>query len=106
MDITHKITVPGFSSRSQISTFSQFPQRDEAVMHDSELHAPGFSNSEPVEDAPQDVHPEIPEPEAVEPGFSNAKAVEGDKPSPAETGSDGESAAKSAAKKTSARKKG
>lgn len=46
-------------------------------MNDHEPKA-GFSNSEPVEDAPKDVHPDVDPPEEPEPGFSNSKAVKGD----------------------------
>jgi hypothetical protein len=47
-------------------------------MHDDDLHKAGFSNSEPAEDAPKDVHPDVDPPEELEPGFSNSKAVRGD----------------------------
>jgi hypothetical protein len=47
-------------------------------MHDDDLHKAGFSNSEPAEDAPKDVHPDVETPEEPEPGFSNSKAVKGD----------------------------
>lgn len=35
----------------------------------------GFSNSEPVKEAPQDVIPDAEPPQAPEPGFTNAKSV-------------------------------
>lgn len=35
----------------------------------------GFSNSSAVKEAPQDVTPDIPDPEPLEPGFTNAKSV-------------------------------
>lgn len=67
---------PGSSSRSTTQQFRQFPQRDEATMSDG-IQA-GFSNSEPVADAPQDVRPEVQEPESQEPGYSNGKAIRND----------------------------
>lgn len=35
----------------------------------------GWSNSDPAEDAPADVHPDVAEPHHPEPGFSNGMAV-------------------------------
>lgn len=104
-------TVPGFSSRSTDHTFMQYPQRDEAQM--SEQMGPGFSNSEPVDHAPNDNHPEVSEPDALEPGFSNGKAVKADDAEAeakviAEDDSteDQPVAKKASAKKSAAKKKG
>lgn len=105
----HAITVPGFSSRSQTQVFTQFPQRDGADMHDNDIHQPGFSNSEPVEDAPQDVHPDVEPLEEPEPGFSNSKAVKAaDAPVEEAQPTDEEPAPakKTTAKKAAAKKKG
>lgn len=104
-------TSPGFSSRSSQSITKQFPQRDEAGMSETEKEA-GWSNSEPVEDAPHDVAVEVAEPEELEPGFSNAKAVRNDEEPDEEPAPDSddepEKAAvkKTAAKKAPAKKKG
>lgn len=111
--VPHAITVPGFSSRSQTSVFTQFPQRDGADMSDMQPEA-GFSNSEPVEDAPQDNHPEVSPPEEPDPGFSNSKAVRNDEadeapatePADADEAADEKPAKKAAAKKSTAKKKG
>jgi hypothetical protein len=104
-------TSPGFSSRSLEHTFTQLPQRDEALMqHDTDLET-GFSNSEPVDHAPDDVHPEVTASDEVEPGFSNGKAVSADDTAEAKViaESDVEDKAvanKAPAKKTAAKKKG
>lgn len=103
-------TMPGFSSRSSVHIVTQFPHRDEAAMSEHEPE-PGFSNSEPVEDAPQDVTPDVQTPpDEVEPGFSNAKAVKSDEAPAAESADDSDSEdekpAKPAAKKSAAKKKG
>lgn len=75
----------------------------------------GFSNSEPVEDAPQDVHPDVDPPEEPAPGFSNAKAVTNDDAAPEDTAPDASGddnatpatqPAKKTAKKSAAKKKG
>lgn len=109
--MTHKVQ-PGFSSRSSIHVVKQFPQRDEAAM--SEHHPePGFSNSEAVEAAPQDVVPDVQVPDQPEPGFSNdlaivaedgpevvEKPVEDEEPEPERP------AKKAAAKKSTAKKRG
>lgn len=101
-------TVPGFSSRSTDSNFKQLPQRDEAAMSEMQPE-PGFSNSEAVDHAPDDVHPEVAEPEELVPGFSNGKAVvNDDAPAEEPAADDSEESAepkKTAAKKT-AKKKG
>jgi hypothetical protein len=70
-------TSPGFSSRSTEQSTKQFPHRDEAQMSEQEQEA-GWSNSEPVKDAPQDVQVEVAPLEELEPGFSNGKAVKND----------------------------
>lgn len=82
-------------------------------MHDEDLHKPGFSNSEPVEDAPQDIHPDVDPPEEPEPGFSNSKAVKAaDVEAAPEAADEAQSTdsepapAKKAAKKSAAKKKG
>jgi len=41
------MSAAGFSSRSAVSTFQQFPQRDGEHMSEME---PGFSNSKPTDD--------------------------------------------------------
>ena len=100
-------TIPGFSSRSTLQHVRQFPHRDESQMSEYQPE-PGFSNSEAVEDAPQDVHPDIPEPEVVEPGFSNSKAVGGDAESKVveDSSTEDKSVAKKAPAKKSTQKKG
>jgi hypothetical protein len=102
-------TMPGFSSRSSVHLIKQFPHRDEAAMSEHEPE-PGFSNSEPVEDAAQDVMPDVQTPEEPDPGFSNAKAVKNDDaPAADEDAADeskDEAPAKPAAKKSAAKKKG
>lgn len=101
-------TMPGFSSRSSVHVVTQFPQRDERAMSEHEPE-PGFSNSDPAEDAPQDVAPDVQTPDDPEPGFSNGMAVQSDEPEP-EPADDGDKAAdepkKPAAKKSAAKKKG
>lgn len=105
-------TAPGFSSRSSGFTFQQFPQRDEAQMSDNDLKA-GWSNSEPAEHAPEDVHPEVESPREPEPGFTNSAAVtavEGETVSASATSDAQDSSEparkKSAAKKAAPKKKG
>lgn len=109
----HLIAVPGFSSRSSIHVVKQFPHRDEAAMSDTELKA-GWSNSDAVKDAPEDVTPDVEPPEEQKPGFSNSKAVKADEPAAEPTEqpvADGSAepekkpvAKKTAAKKTAAKK--
>jgi hypothetical protein len=69
-------TQPGFSSRSTTTTISQLQQRDGATVADiNGMEEAGWSNSEPVEHAPEDVYPEVtPIPEHV-PGSSNGDEV-------------------------------
>lgn len=40
------------------------------------MDEPGWSNSAPADNAPDDVHPDVDPPADVEPGFSNDKAVD------------------------------
>jgi hypothetical protein len=99
-------TNPSFSSRSTVQHTKQFPHRDEEAMSEHQPE-PGFSNSEPVEDAPKDVLPEIQEPDSTEPGFSNSKAVGGDEAEAKVVESaqvEDKSVATKAAKKTAAKK--
>ena len=106
--VPHAVTVPGFSSRSQVSAFHQFPQRDGAHMSDMQPEA-GFSNSEPVEDAPQDFHPDVEPPEEPEPGFSNSKAVRNDEDAdeaPAQPAVETQKTTQKSATKKTAKKKG
>lgn len=110
--MTHKVQ-PGFSSRSAVHVVKQFPQRDEAAM--SEHHPePGFSNSDAVEDAPQDVAPDMQTLDQPDPGFSNGSAVVAeDGPEVVEKSAEDHQsdepekpAKKSAAKKSTTKKKG
>lgn len=77
----------------------------------------GFSNSDAVDDAPADVHPDVAEPFHPEPGFSNAMAVvavEGQTVKAEAVSTDAEAdadaeprpAKKAAAKRSAAKKKG
>lgn len=101
-------TSPGFSSRSTDHHTKQFPQRDEASMNEQDKA--GWSNSEPVENAPQDVTVEVEPEEVLEPGYSNGKAVGGDaadvESKVVDEASAEDKSMKPAAKKTAAKKKG
>src|SRR5438477_3354 len=69
-------TQPGFSSRSTSVTFHQFPQRDGAAVTEADGVEPGFSNSEPDKNAPEDIYPDVAaQPEFV-PGSSNGDEVD------------------------------
>lgn len=118
-------TSPGFSSRSQATVTSQFPQRDGAAVTEiAGMETAGWSNSEPVDSAPSDVHPEVAPPPDHEPGFSNGEKVDEqpapepvehaivtpepaqEAPAPTADEPTGEPAKKTTARKSSARKKG
>jgi hypothetical protein len=71
------VTQPGFSSRSTTTTISQLQQRDGATVADiNGMEEAGWSNSEPVKHAPEDVYPEVAPAEEHVPGSSNGDEVE------------------------------
>lgn len=96
-------TSPGFSSRSTVSTFRQFPQKDAAMADTNGMENAGWSNSPAADHAPDDVHPEVAPPEELIPGFSNGKAVAD---AESKVVADGSAEDKAVAKKATSRKKG
>lgn len=40
---------------------------------------PGFSNSKPADNAPEDVHPDVTADPSIEPGATNAKVIDSDR---------------------------